>query len=110
MVFCRNLVPILVLLVAVNSRFGLALPHQSIRLDPSDVPFIYNLNASWTETCPGGETDCAPGETCCPLKNQGKVLWNRALKLTLPTAELLIGKNAGISGLWVLNEIIQKIS
>ena len=77
MVFCRNLVPILVLLVAVNSRFGLALPHQSIRLDPSDVPFIYNLNASWTETCPGGETDCAPGETCCPLKNQGKVLWNR---------------------------------
>ena len=75
MVFpCRNLVPILVLLVAVNSRFGLALPHQSIRLDPSDVPFIYNLNASWTETCPGGETDCAPGETCCPLKNQGKVL------------------------------------
>ena len=74
MVFCRNLVPILVLLLAVNSRFGLALPHQSIRLDPSDVPFIYNLNASWTETCPGGETDCAPGETCCPLKNQGKVL------------------------------------
>ena len=70
----RTLVPILVLLVAVNSRFGLALPHQSIRLDPSDVPFIYNLNASWTETCPGGETDCAPGETCCPLKNQGKVL------------------------------------
>jgi len=71
MVFHRNLLPILVLLVAVNSRFGLALPYQSIRLDPSDVPFIYNLNASWTETCPGGETDCAPGETCCPLKNQG---------------------------------------
>jgi len=71
MVFCRNILPILVLFVAVNSRFGLALPHQSIRLDPSDVPFIYNLNASWTETCPGGETDCAPGETCCPLKNQG---------------------------------------
>ena len=28
---------------------------------------------------------------------------------TLPTAEILGGKNArGISGLWVLNEIIQK--
>ena len=27
---------------------------------------------------------------------------------TLPTAEILSGKSAGISGLWVLNEIIQK--
>ena len=61
---------VLILLILVGlSSLSFALPYQTIELDPSDVSS--NLNVSWTDTCPGGKTECFPGETCCPLKNQG---------------------------------------
>ena len=56
----------------MNSKNCLGLPYQTIELDLYDVQsFPINSNISWTETCPGGETECGPGETCCPLKDQG---------------------------------------
>ena len=71
MIHPQNLVIILLILVGLISSFSFALPYQTIELDPSDVPFTYNLNVSWADVCPGGKTECFPGETCCPLKDQG---------------------------------------
>ena len=71
----RNPVLFLIL-VTMNMKFCMALPYQTIELDLYDVSYPQISNISWTEACPGGETECGPGETCCPLKDQGKVDMN----------------------------------
>ena len=57
-----------------------ALPPQTIQIDDDLVeitmPFRYDINASWTTTCPDGQTVSCPHdnqETCCDSKIIGDV-------------------------------------
>jgi len=73
MVFCQILLPILVLL-AINSKFGLALPHQTIRfsfekyvLQYVETPIEDDIKIIQTVTCSDDKSKCLNGETCCKL-------------------------------------------
>lgn len=57
-------------LLVMATKMAMALPTQTIIVEPM-FPLAYNLNVSWTQTCPGGKTACANSETCCLLEDQG---------------------------------------
>ena len=68
---------IFTILLAATASSALALPPQTILVDDDLVeitmPFRYDINASWTTTCPDGQTVSCPHdeeETCCDnIKN-----------------------------------------
>jgi len=70
MVFRQILLPILVL-VAINSRFGLAVPHQTIRFSFEKYVMEYaGTPIEDSKDCSDGKNHCPDGQTCCKIETK----------------------------------------